>query len=161
MAKRISLEVRSGSSFHTVVGLSTQLKDYRLSFLLNKIPGFRFSRFEELMVPHPDSPEPLPFSIYTSSDEETLNTYTLLSNRSGDHVLLPSLRQTDYLLIIEGPFKKQQMTTLLYQLRSIREILLAAEINAASIKQFEQLISDLELHRIAIKNNQKKGGTHV
>jgi len=152
MAKRVFLEVRSGSTSYTLVGLSTQLKDYRLSFLLNKLPGFSFSRFEDLMIPVPEAEEPIPFSIYTSIDEENFNYFTLLSNRSNDHFLIPSVKQTDYLLIIEGPFKRPQMDNLLKALRTIPNILLATEINTTSIKQFENLISDLELH--IMKNKQ-------
>lgn len=155
MAKRVFLEVRSGSVYYTLVGISAQLKDYHLSFLLNKLPGFRFSRFEDLMVPLPDAGELIPFSVYFSSDEENFNSFTLLTNRSNDHFLLPSLRQTDYLLIIEGPFKKQQIETLLKALRAIPTILLAAEISTASLKQFEQLLSDLELHRTANTKKQE------
>ncbi len=146
MAKRVFLEVRSGSNYYTLVGLSSQLKDYRLSFLLNKLPGFSFSRFEDLMVTVPEVEAPIPFSIYTSNDEENFNYFTLLSNRSNDHFLIPSVKQTDYLLMIEGPFKKQQMDNLLKALRTIPNILLATEIKTTSIKQFESLISDLELH---------------
>jgi len=153
MAKRLFLEVRSGSGYYTLVGLSTQLKDYRLSFLLNKLPGFRFSRIDDLMVIVPDEEEQIPFSIYTSQDEENFNNYTLLSNRSTDHFLVPSVRQADYLLIVEGPFKKQQKNELLNELRTVPNMLLAAEINTSSIKQFESLLSDLELH---IMNHEKK-----
>lgn len=154
MAKRLFLEVHAGSGYYTLLGLSTQLKDYRLSFLLNKLPGFRFSRFDDLLIPVPDEEQPVPFSVYTSSDEEHFNTYTLLSNRSSDHVLVPSVRQADFLLMVEGPFKKQQKDDLLKALRTVPNMLLAAEINPSSVKQFESLISDLELHMMkSAKNN--------
>lgn len=153
MAKRVILEARSASGNYTLLGLSTQLKDYRLSFLLNKLPGFTFSRFDDLIVNIPDVEEPVPFSIYTSSDEENCITYTLLSNRSSDHCLLPSARQTDYLLMIEGPFKQRQKDDLLKALRTIPYMLLAAEINTSSARQFENLISDLELH--IMKSNKR------
>ncbi|NQV01037.1 MAG: IPExxxVDY family protein [Bacteroidia bacterium] len=146
MAKRVFLEVHSEPTYYTLLGLSTQLKDYRLSFLLNKLPGFRFTRFEDLTVNLPDAEEPVPFSLYTCYDEEGFNTYTLLSNRSGNYFLIPALRQTDYLLMIEGPFKKQQKETLIKALRTIPNMLLAAEINPSLIKQYESLITDLELH---------------
>ncbi|MBE0646767.1 MAG: IPExxxVDY family protein [Bacteroidales bacterium] len=155
--KRIFLESRSGSTFYTLVGLSSQLKDYRLSFLINKLPGFDLVRFEDLMVSVPEAGDSVAFSVYTCSDEENYNSYTLLSNRSSDHFLIPAFRQTDYLLLIEGPFKKQQMDRLLKTLRTIPEILLAAEIKPESIKQFESLVSDLELH--VMKNIKKV--THI
>lgn len=146
MAKRTFLEVRSGSTLYTLLGLSTQLKDYRLSFLLNKLPGFCFTRVEDLSVKIPDAGEPIHFSLYTCSDEENFNAYTLISNRSTDHFLVPSVKQADYLLMIEGPFKKQQKDELLKSLRTVPNMLLAAEINTSSVKQFESLLSDLELH---------------
>ncbi len=146
MVKRIFLDTHSESNSYTLVGLSTQLKDYRLSFLLNKIPGLKFTRFEDISVTTPVMENPAIYSLYTSSDEEAFNIYYLLSNRSRDHFLVPSLKQTDYLMIIEGPFKKQQKNELLQALRAIPNLLLAVEVNPATIKQFESLITDLEIH---------------
>ncbi len=153
MARRIFLDIHSESSSYILVGLSTQLKDYRLSFLLNKIPGLHFSRLEELSVAIPGEKDVAIYSLYTSSNEETFNTYYLLSNRSGDQFLVPSLKQTDYLMLIEGPFKKQQKDELLLALRAIPNLLLAAEVNPMTVKLFETLITDLEIH---IMNINKK-----
>ncbi|MBC8316189.1 MAG: IPExxxVDY family protein [Bacteroidetes bacterium] len=146
MAKRIFLDIHNESSSYTLVGLSTQLKDYHLSFLLNKIPGLQFARFEDLPVLFPDLETPAAYSLFTSSDEEAFNTYYLISNRNQDHFLVPSLKQTDYLMIIEGPFKKKQKDELLKALRAIPNLLLAVEVNPTTIKQFESLITDLEIH---------------
>ncbi|TSA26961.1 MAG: IPExxxVDY family protein [Bacteroidetes bacterium] len=166
MAKRLFLEVRSEPAYYTLLGLSTQLKDYRLSFLLNKIPGFQFSRLDEFPVRLPDIEEPVLFSIYSCEEEEGFNTFTLLSNRNGDQFLVPSLRQSDYLLIIEGPLKKQRKDDLLKSLRAIPGMLLAAEISPSSVKSFESLVADLEMQALRRKektHNQhvKQGGTYV
>ncbi|MBL7138508.1 MAG: IPExxxVDY family protein [Bacteroidales bacterium] len=147
MAKRIFLGGgRPEPAYYTLLGLSTQQKDYHLSFLLNKLPEFKFTRFEDLLVNIPEEEEPAHFSLYTCFDEEGFNTFTLISNRNSNQYLVPSLRQTDYLMIIEGPFKKQKKEELIKALRTIPNMLLATEINPSDIKQFESLITDLELH---------------
>ena len=122
-------------------------------FLLNKIPGLHFARFEDLSVPVPNTEDHSIYSLFTSPNEETFNIYYLLSNRSGDHFLVPSLKQTDYLMIIEGPFKKHQKDKLLKELRAIPNLLLAVEVNPTTLKLFESLITDLEIH---IMNINKK-----
>ncbi|MFH1159381.1 MAG: IPExxxVDY family protein [bacterium] len=140
MAKRLLLEFHSASPTYTFVGLSTQLKDYRLSFMLNQKLGFHLARIDDLSV----------FSLYTFRDEERFDTYYVLSNHSQDQWLLPALKQTDFFLIIEGPFKKQQKEELLRSIRAIPNILLAAEIDISAVRLVENLLSDLELHMIKI-----------
>lgn len=146
MPKKLFLDVRTESVLYTLIGLSTQLRDYRLTFFLNKIPGFQFSRMDELAVSATGTEEPALYPVYSAVGEEGFNTFTLISNRSGENFLLPSLRQSDYLLIIEGPFKKQMKDDLLKSMRSIPGMLLAAEINLSAVKSFGTLMADLEMN---------------
>ena len=146
MTKRILLDIDSKPSTYTFIGLSTSLKDYRLTFLLNKIPGLQFTRISDLTIQHQGSEEPSVFSLYSSDNEEALNTCYLISNRSDSNVLVPLLKQVDYILIFDGPIKKRDKTELIATFRTIPNLQLAIEVKPESVRQFESLISDLELH---------------
>jgi len=146
MAKRILLDIHHGPVNYTFIGLSTQLKDYRLTFYLNKIPSFHFARITDLAVRLARFEEQAEYSLYSSHNDEALNTCYLLSNRNADHILVPSLKQMDYFLIFDGSLKEQEKNELLAAFRAIPNLQLAAEVNPERVRQFESLISDMELH---------------
>ena len=136
MGKKILLNVRSEPTYFTLIGISCHLKDYRLSYLLNQKLECSFSKLEDLQD----------FSFYYYRDEDRYNTYTLIANRSQESVLVPQLKQTDFLLLVEGEFKKAQKDPVLNAIRTIPNVLTAYEIRLPEIKNFEILLTDIEMH---------------
>lgn len=146
MAKKIMLESRSEASYFTLAGISCHLKDYRLSYLLNHKLQSGFKKMEDL---------PGEYSLYFYADEECRNTYNLISNRNEERVLFPELKQTDFLLMVEGPFKKVQLDKLLKAIRTIPNVLTAFEIQIGTLKNLAGFLSDLELHYMNIKKDNR------
>ena len=140
MAKKVFLETRSEPTLFTLFGISCHLKDFRLSFLLNKKLELEFVKKEDFMG----------FSFYFCRDEDRFNAYYLLGNRGQDAILLPDLKQTDFLLLLEGPVKKTQKDRLLEKIRGIQNVLTAFEVRFETIKNYESMLTDLELHLMNI-----------
>jgi len=145
MAKKILIETRSEPALFTLFGISCHLKDYRLSFLINKKLELEFVKMEDFMG----------YSFYFCRDEDRFNTYYLLGNRGQDTILLPGLKQTDFILLVEGPFKKNQKDKLLENIRSIQNVLTAFEIRFETIKNYEIVLTDLEIHLMNIQREAK------
>ena len=93
--------------------------------------------------------------MYYYFDEDYFNTYYLVANRSRELVLAPEIKQVDFLLIIEGEFKKSQEDRLIKSIRNIPNILMAYEIKFAEIKNHETLLNDLEMHLMNIMKGKK------
>lgn len=146
MAKKIMLESRSEASFFTLAGISCHLKDYRLSFLLNRELEASFKKVDDL---------PGDYSLYFYADEECRNSFYLISNRNEEKVLFPESKQTDFLLLVEGPFKKIQLDKLLKAIRTIPNVLTSFEIQIGTLKNFPGFLTDLELHFMNIKKDNK------
>jgi len=146
MAKKVYLDARDSRVLLTLIGISCHLKDYRLSYLLNYHLPAEFIRLEDLKIIPQTKKEPSEFSFYFFRDEDRFNTYTLLSNRNQESVLIPEMKQTDFLLIIEGEFRKPQKDVLLRNIRSIPSVLTSYEIKFTEIKNYETLLSEIELH---------------
>ncbi|MCX6286934.1 MAG: IPExxxVDY family protein [Bacteroidetes bacterium] len=146
MAKKIMLESRAEASFFTLAGVSCHLKDYRLSFLLNQNLHTGFRKMDDLTGN---------LSLYFYLDEECRNSYYLICNRSEEKVLFPELKQTDFVMLVEGPFKKTQLDRLLKTIRAIPNVLTAFEIQVSSLKNFSGFLADLELHLMKIKIESK------
>ena len=145
MAKKILIETRSEPALFTLFGVSCHLKDYRLSYLLNKKLELEFVKMEDFTC----------YSFYFCRDEDHFNAYYLLGNRGQDTILFPGLKQTDFILLVEGPFKKVQKDKLLEKIRSIQNVLTAFEIRFETIKNYETVLTDLEIHFMNINRELK------
>lgn len=170
MARKVHLDARDTPVYFTLIGISCHLKDYRLSYLLNYHLPAEFTRMEDLRMAGSTQKEPTSFSFYYYRDEDHFNTFSLLSNRSQESVLIPEMKQTDFLLIIEGECKKARKDALLRNIRSIPNVLTSYEIRFSEIKNYETLLSDLELHTMNLLKETKtrykpnpirKGASHV
>ena len=155
MSKKIFLDIRSEPAIFTLIGISCHMKDYRISFLLNKKLGSDFLKMEDLKITLTNKKDPAEFSLYHYHDEDYFNTYYLLANRSQEFVLAPEIKQVDFLLIVEGEFRKAQKDRLIKCIRTIPNVLTAYEIKFSGIKNYETLLNDMEMHFMQIKKEKK------
>ena len=155
MAKKFNIETRSEPALFTLIGISCHIKDYRLSFLLNQELELGFGKMDDLVVTPVQAEDPDSFSFYFCRDEDRFNTYYLLSNRGQESVLVGELKQVDFLLLVEGPFKKSQLDALIGSVKKIPQVLTCFEIRFSAIKNFENLLADLELHLMNISRESK------
>lgn len=155
MARKILRDNHSETEYYTLIGISCHLKDYRLSYLLNKKLDFVFSKQQDLFITLKEKKEPANFSFYYYKDEDQVNSYWLIANRSEEYVLLPEIKQLDFLLVVEGEFKKSRKDQLLKAAGSIQNILTVYEINLLSIRNFENLLTEIEIHLTSIFRKPK------
>ena len=160
MSKKIFLEVREEPVIFTLIGISCHVKDYRISFLLNKHLGSNFLKMEDLTITLNNKKEPAEFSFYYYPDEDYFNTYYLVANRCEEYVLAPEIKQVDFLMIVEGEFSKTQKDRLVASIRSIPNVLTAYEIKFTEIKNHETLLNDMEMHFMNIKKESKTKYQH-
>jgi hypothetical protein len=151
MTKKVILDTRSEPILFTLIGISCHLKDYRLSFHLNQVLELSLVKLDDFQG----------FSFYFYRDEDTLNSYYLLGNRGQDAILFPDLRQTDYLLLVEGPVKKARKEYLLNTIRSIQNVLTSFEVRFETIKNYNSVLTDLELHLMSILKAMKPKYSHL
>jgi hypothetical protein len=145
MAKKILLETRSGPALYTLIGISCHLRDYQLTYLLNDKLDLSFKKEEDFQG----------YSFFFCRDENYFNSYFLLGNRGQESILFPEMKQTDYLLLIEGPFKKAQKDRLLKNILSLESVLTSFEVKIDLVRNFETVLNDLELHVMNIHKDMK------
>jgi hypothetical protein len=146
MAKKVLLDIHSEPAYFTLIGIACHLRDYRLSYSLNKKLEYTFTKEQELCIPLPGKSGSAGFSFFLHTDEDHLNTFCLIANRSESAVLLPEMKQLDFLLLIEGDFKKNRKDKLLRCIASIPNILATFEVKLPDLKNFENFLTDVELH---------------
>jgi hypothetical protein len=145
MAKKLLLDTRPAPILFTLFGVSCHLKDYRLSFNLNQQLDLDLVKMDDFMG----------YSFYYCRDEDCFNAYYLLGNRGPETILLPDLKQTDFLLFVEGPFKKVQKERLLEKIKGIQNVLTAFEVRFETIRNYNVILTDLELHLMNILKETK------
>lgn len=146
MAKRVLLDIHTTPAWYTLAGISCHLRDYRLSYLLNEHLEFRLVRLDDLPYLPPGVKEPVLFSLYRWRDDDQYNTYFLIANRSQDILLAPQVKEADFLMLIAGPFKKKQQDDLMSRLKKVPNILTAFPVPFSTVKNYESILTDLELH---------------
>lgn len=145
MAKKLLPESRTEPALFTFIGIACHLKDYRLIFQLNSKTEYQFVKFPELLITLPKAKEPSAFSFYYYRDDDHFNTLYLLSNRSDEFVLVPEMKQIDFILIIEGEFRKPRKDKLLEQIGTIPQVLMTQEMKVSNVKNYENLLTEIEL----------------
>lgn len=145
MAKKVFLETRAEPTLFTLFGISCHLKDYRLSYNLNHNLELSLVKMDDF----------LGYSFYFYRDEDCFNSYYLIGNRGQELILLPDLKQIDFLLLLEGPVKKTQKELLLEKIRGIQNVLTSYEVRFETIKNYNLMLTDLELHLMNILKVEK------
>ncbi|MBM3404183.1 MAG: IPExxxVDY family protein [Bacteroidetes bacterium] len=145
MAKKVLLSHSSSESF-SIFGISCHLREYRLTWLINQAAGVHLSRKDDFVKQSSKPQENRAFSLYHYHDEATAITLHLLANRNAQGVLFPSLKQADYLMIVQGAMPTPKKLDLLECLRNINDVLAVFPVEAQSLPEWDLFVSDLEMH---------------
>ncbi|MCX6249631.1 MAG: IPExxxVDY family protein [Bacteroidetes bacterium] len=150
MAKKVLLDIHSEPTYYTLIGLACHLRDYRLSYHLNKKLEFSFVKEQELCITLPGKQGYAGFSFFYYKDEDHQNAYCLIANRSESLILVPEMKQLDFVLLVEGEFKKNRKDGLIRCISTIPNVLTAFEIKLTDVKNYENILTDIELHLINV-----------
>ncbi len=144
MAKKRYLK---GDSFegYSLLGIVCGLPDFRATHFINQYGGFDFKKYEVFSL---SQEKETAFSWYYSSNEEMRRDYFLIQNKDGADILLPALRNFDYLLLMYGNITAQYLGELLPLLRNVPNVTAVFEQDLNKVKNGELLIEKNELHAL-------------
>ena len=135
--KVISLEEQfSGVLF----GLVTQVKEYQLSWHLNRSLGLNLKRGEDIEIVHKKKKKTSIFSLYSHEDDLDKWMVYVISNKHTGDFLVPEVKQVDYFLMIRGEVSGQREQEMLDKLKSIQLIQLVVPLEYNKLKSKENLI---------------------
>ncbi|MBD3748916.1 MAG: IPExxxVDY family protein [Sphingobacteriales bacterium] len=122
-----------------LIALTSQLKDYRLCFHINKIAETNFRKIDELELQLKEG-EPRYFSRYLHQIPNSECKFYLIANRGSDGFLIPEMKESDYFILIKEFIDEEDLVLLISQLRRIKDIQAAVEVNPAKLKSKENLL---------------------
>ncbi|MBD78986.1 MAG: hypothetical protein CL840_08715 [Crocinitomicaceae bacterium] len=123
-----------------LIGIFCHFKDYRLAWSLNRNLDFDLEKQGDYVLETKDQQQR--FSAYNYHIESQDLYYYLLNNRSENGLLIPEKREVDYFLIVDGLVESSKKGELIKSIRSLNEVLSAAEINPSELNSKQNLLID-------------------
>jgi len=121
-------------------GISSHENDYRLSWAMNEHLGFKLTRTDNLQSFNQRLNVDQEFSNYFFTDQESMNTYRLISNRCDNGFLLEELKNIDYLLLIEPNDEVFKISDVITKIKSIPFVAAIFPIEISSLKNKKRIL---------------------
>lgn len=162
--KNLTLDLNFDSELEfTLIGISSPLRDYRLCHFLQKQTGLTFIRGKEAYIDHKGYAKVKErdemdyhilhernkfqeittqyFTVYRYNDEHFEFEFYFINNKSlAGSLLVPELGNFDYFIIIKHYMDKEDIDTLIENIKTINEVILVKRLNPSNLKSKENLI---------------------
>lgn len=148
MARKKLVSEPSTYSDLIIFGINSQIKDYRMAFLLNQEAGLSLKKLDDLPVFFEKENQLPEYPLYYHYESNSRIQYYLLGNNHPVTKLFPSYKQADFLLLIKGLPDPTFITDVSLNIRNIKGVLLVFKIDLPKVKNLEGFMSDLELHMV-------------
>jgi len=131
-----------------IIGISSQLKDYRLAYHINLSAALSLTRLDDLPV-YQEKEGTLPeFPLFAYYECNRRLHFYLIGNSNHTAKLVPAYRQADYFLLTKGPFEPEHQAALIKTIRKIEGVQLTFPVEGTKVKNLEGIMTDLELHLV-------------
>jgi len=150
MSKTLMLDFEEEIEY-SVIGISTNLKDYRLTFYLNRLSSLQFKRVNPFVFKHKE--QVFSYSLYIYLDYNNLRNYYLISNKSNAVKLVKKYQHFDYLLLMDGDIDKDFLIDLSKQIKTCDNVNLTSVIDIADFEKIKNLRTAFDMHLDAVLTN--------
>lgn len=132
-----------------IIGINSQLKDYRLAFFLNKDTALSLNRLNDLPV-FAEKENLLPeYPFFYCHQPSQRAHFYLLGNNHVAAKIIPVYKQADFLLMVRGQLEPDNIMDLTQNIRKINGVQLVFNIDLSKIKNLDGIMSDIELHMMS------------
>ncbi len=136
MAK-LTLEVEEDYDFE-LVGICSHVKDYRLSWEINKALEFDLEKDDNYEINVKGDRQS--YSFFSFIDDENLVEFYLINNRCSNGILIPEEKKSDYFLMIRGVLRGGHKEELIEKISNIKNVLTTYEIEVDQLKSKSNLL---------------------
>jgi hypothetical protein len=147
MAKKIKIDIDFNQD-NVLIAISCHKKDYWLAFQINETLQLQLRRMKDFGFYHTSDDQILEYPIYHYIHPQTSLSWYLISNYHPDGKLFPSLRTTDFFMLLNGSVTSHDTDHILQNLKRIKGVLHAHQLETKNLKEIGNFLSDLELHMI-------------
>lgn len=140
---------------YLMIGVSSSLKDYQLSYYLNK-------HFQTFFKKMPDIPffdkngEIGKFAFYHFYDDDLRMDYYLFANKSSKAMAVSAYPHFEFFLLFKLSCYQVPINEILKEMRMVPHTSAALQIPLQKLKHLDEILEDLELHLLSISRSKKK-----
>lgn len=160
MARKSLLE-QAFEQADAIIGIATALPIFRLVHLLNQHSRLKLECEDDIPIYIDKVKLLLEFPFYIHEDEDLRTSFFLVSNSNKTALILPSHKQLSYLLILKGAIPNDKISSLVISIKQIPGIQLATLLNQSTLKNFESVMEDLELHLDSIRKKKSANSIRI
>jgi len=136
------------------IGIATNMPVIQLVHYINSRSLLKLVREKDLPVYSEKSDNLNDFKFYYYQDEDYRSVFCLLGNSSSGLNLLPTHKQFNFFLVVQGAIPDEKVSQLVAQIKSISGVQMAAVINQEPIRTLGPILQDLEIH-LTLLNMEK------
>jgi hypothetical protein len=144
MVKKIHLEGDFSEGYY-LTGIVCSLPDFRMAYFINRQLQIQLKKYEDFSF---FGGKEQAFSWYHFFDNAQRREYFLIQNKRKEEILLPDLRNFDYLLLLYGNFSTAFREELLSKLRRTPAVAAAFFQDINQVKNGDMLIELNEIHTV-------------
>ena len=133
----------------SIIGINSQLKDYRLAFYLNKDSDLSLNRLNDLPVFAEKENLRPEYPLFYCHQPIHRAHFFLLGNNHSVAKVIPVYKQADFLLMVRGQLQPDNIMSLTQNIRRINGVQLVFNIDLLKVKNLEGIMSDIELHMMS------------
>ncbi len=121
-------------------GIVSQVKEYQLSWHLNKALGFTLKRTDDVEIIHKKKNKMSLFSFYRYENDLDKWQVFVLSNKHQGEYLVPEAKQVDYLLMVKGELSAEQEELIFSKVRDIHIVQMMVKLDYEALKSKDNLL---------------------
>lgn len=139
---------------YLMIGVSSSLKDYQLSYYLNKHFQTLFHKLAD--IPFYDKKGFMgDFAFFHYYDEDLRMDYFLFANKCNSTIAIPKYRHFEFFILFRLSSFLIPIKDILHEMRKIHGISAALQIPLEKFKNLNDLLEDIELHLLKISPKQQ------
>ena len=154
MAKKLHLDINFNQD-NSLLGISCHKQDYWVAYKLNETLHIKLKRMADLPVYIQSLEQTYMFPLFYFENNDKLLGYYFLANHNPGRKLFPSLKTTDFFLLVNGQFTENEKTELIEKIKKTPKVLTAFEVDFKHVKDLDNFFSDLELHMLKCLKQEK------
>lgn len=143
--KKLEIDIKDDYGY-ILLGIVSSLPDYILAHHINQAAQVDLKRYDDFEAVKGSKKEL--YSWFQAFFEEYKTKIFLLSNRSGNHRLLPSFKPIDYFLIIENEYDEELAKFLIQSVRKINKVTGIYKLDKSKISHPDIFFEKLEIHEL-------------
>ncbi len=136
---------------YSVVGIVSNLRDFRLCHFVNEALNIKLSRKEDIPVNVQGSDQVLYFPFYRFYDVSyKINWYLIANKNHQQQWMMAGLKQLNFFLVNDGIPSFMQLSEFIAGIKKIPNVLMAQELDLSKSKALNHLLEDLEMHLLEL-----------